>query len=222
MCLSQKKIDLLFTFLLVLFVAWVVWEARDWPFRARLFPWAIGIPVLVMAVIQLGLAVRAALRAQAVAVQPAGAPAAAAAEPAPGPGTASGESSAVAAALAAAAAEERRETVEAVMDPLVMRQRALMIAAWLFAFFFGIWFLGFKVGSTLLTIAFLRFGAHEKWKLSIIFGVVTYLFFLLMFDLALNVPFGPGLIAESLGLNSFDSYIVDPILSPITRGLLGR
>jgi len=216
--LSRKRIDLLFSCLLVLFLVWVVWEARDWPFRARLFPWAIGIPVLALAVMQVGLAVRESMRrAPALAAGPRGAAATSApAEPAAGPRDS--DAAAVAAALDAAIEEQPHTEVAA--D--VARQRALMISAWLLAFFFGIWLLGFKLGSTVMTIAFLRFGSHESWKLSLIFGVATYLFFLLVFDLALNVPFGPGLIAETLGLQSFDSYLVDPILGPIMRDVFGR
>jgi hypothetical protein len=217
--LSRKRIDLVFSCLLALFIAWVVWEARDWPFRARLFPWAIGFPVLALVLLQVALAVRGALRERPAAVGVASARPAMAERPAgPGGGGSQGDAAAVAAALDAAT--EELPNVE--VDPAIARQRALMISAWALAFFFGIWLLGFKLGSTALTIAFLRFGAHETWKLSLIFGAVTYLFFLLAFDLALNIPFGAGLIAEWLGLESFDSYLVDPLLAPITRDLLGR
>ena len=217
--MSRKRIDLLFTCLLALFIAWILWEARDWPFRARLFPWAIGFPVLALVLLQVALSVRGALRGEPTAVG--------AAHPRPAlaestAGLASGSSQGDAAAVAAALDAATEERSEAEVDPAVARQRALMISAWTLAFFFGIWFLGFKLGSTALTIAFLRFGSHETWKLSLIFGAATYLFFLLAFDLGLNIPFGAGLIAESLGLESFDSYIVNPILEPITHGLLGR
>jgi hypothetical protein len=203
---------------MVLLITWVLWEARDWPFRARLFPWAIGIPVLALALIQLGLAVRSALRPErqrAVGGEAALPSDRAVEEDRVTPRGA--DAATVAAALTAA-----MEQPEVAVDPGVARRRALAISGWVFAFFFGIWFLGFKLGSSLLTIGFLRFGANESWKISLIFGVATYLFFLLIFDLALNIPFAPGLIAESLGLQSFDSYVVDPILGPITRAIFGR
>jgi len=41
-------------FLLALF-AWVLWESREWGFRAGLFPWWIGAVGFVLAVIQFGL-----------------------------------------------------------------------------------------------------------------------------------------------------------------------
>ncbi|MGH7848491.1 MAG: tripartite tricarboxylate transporter permease [Candidatus Binatia bacterium] len=44
-----------FTLLVVAFFAWTLWEAREWWFRARLFPWAIGFSGLALAFAQLYL-----------------------------------------------------------------------------------------------------------------------------------------------------------------------
>jgi putative tricarboxylic transport membrane protein len=41
-----------FTLLVVAFFAWTLWEAREWWFRARLFPWTIGFAALVLALLQ--------------------------------------------------------------------------------------------------------------------------------------------------------------------------
>ncbi len=38
----------IFSGALVLFFAFFVWQAKDWPPVVRLFPWAIGIPMLVV------------------------------------------------------------------------------------------------------------------------------------------------------------------------------
>lgn len=43
-----------FTGLLVLVAAWALWESRAFGARAGLFPWAIGLPTLGLALIQLG------------------------------------------------------------------------------------------------------------------------------------------------------------------------
>jgi TctA family transporter len=45
----------IFDFFVVSLFVWALWEARDWWFRARLFPWAIGFPGLAVALIQLFL-----------------------------------------------------------------------------------------------------------------------------------------------------------------------
>lgn len=49
----KRTIDTGFTLLLLAIAAWTVWEARDWDIRARLFPWAVGIPMLALLGVQL-------------------------------------------------------------------------------------------------------------------------------------------------------------------------
>ncbi len=43
----------LFNLVIVAGVAWAMWESRRFNFRAGLFPWAIGFPVLALAIVQL-------------------------------------------------------------------------------------------------------------------------------------------------------------------------
>jgi hypothetical protein len=43
----------LFSLLLVIALAWALWQSRRFGFRAGLFPWAIGFPLLALAMIQL-------------------------------------------------------------------------------------------------------------------------------------------------------------------------
>jgi TctA family transporter len=50
---------------LVLFFAWALWEAQDWWFRARLFPWTIGIPGVGLAFVQLTLDAAGLLKGRA-------------------------------------------------------------------------------------------------------------------------------------------------------------
>ncbi|MBI2991919.1 MAG: tripartite tricarboxylate transporter TctB family protein [Deltaproteobacteria bacterium] len=40
---------------MALVFAWALWQGRDWLFRTRLFPWAIGIPGLALVFMQLVL-----------------------------------------------------------------------------------------------------------------------------------------------------------------------
>jgi hypothetical protein len=42
-----------FSFLVLLFFAFVIWGAKDWPVKAQLYPWVIGIPMLVLAALHL-------------------------------------------------------------------------------------------------------------------------------------------------------------------------
>lgn len=178
--MSRNRVDILIGLFLVALLAWAVWEAQDWRFRTRFFPWAIGFPVLALAAVHLGLSVWTAMR-----------------PPKP---------------------EEGREEPEPPADsgpppdPSLVRRRTLEISAWAVAFALGLWLLGFKVGGLVLSPAFLRFQARETRTTSLVYGFGVYLFFFAGLETALAFPLPPGLIARSLGLQSFDSYLVDPIL----------
>ena len=44
---------MLFSLAVFLFFGYLVWEARDWRLQARLYPWSIGIPMIVLAFVNL-------------------------------------------------------------------------------------------------------------------------------------------------------------------------
>tara|TARA_B100000315_G_scaffold214807_1_gene213602 strand:- start:170 stop:655 length:486 start_codon:yes stop_codon:yes gene_type:complete len=44
------KPEMLFSFVVILFFAYLVWEAKDWRPQARLYPWVVGVPMLLLAV----------------------------------------------------------------------------------------------------------------------------------------------------------------------------
>jgi len=44
------KPALIFDVFVVLFFAYMIWEAREWDTPAKLFPWAVGVPMAVLAV----------------------------------------------------------------------------------------------------------------------------------------------------------------------------
>jgi Tripartite tricarboxylate transporter TctB family len=177
--LSRKKIEVLFSILIVLFLVWALWEARHWPAPSKLFPWSLGFTVLALALLQVALAWRAALNESRAAGM---------AEP--------GSDNANASAGAGTSASE-----SSLVPPEIARRRAIIIAGWIVAFFIGIALLGFKLGSLFLTFVFLKFTAKEKWTISAAIAVASYLFFWLVFDLALRAPLGTGLIGDYFGMN---------------------
>ena len=180
--MSKKRIEFFFSVLVVLFLVWVLWEARNWPAPSRLFPWSLGFTVLGLALIQVVVAWRATVKA-----------------------------SDRAAPVQRRELDGERENPKAGADPgiagdlvvpqEVVRRRTWTICIWILGFFLGIWLLGFKFGSLGLTFAFLRFTAKETWFTSTAIAVGTYLFFWLIFDIALRVPLGSGLIADYFALN---------------------
>ncbi|MCJ7595623.1 MAG: tripartite tricarboxylate transporter permease [Desulfobacterales bacterium] len=44
-----------FDLLIVVMLIWILWESRDFTLRSRLFPWAIGIPILVLALMRIAM-----------------------------------------------------------------------------------------------------------------------------------------------------------------------
>jgi hypothetical protein len=179
--LSRNKIDFLFSVLVVFFLIWALWEARNWPAPSKLFPWSLGFIVLTLALIQLGVAWRAALkesRADDFAKK----------ELDDANGT-------------PVAGTNRPVSENLVIHTDTARQRVITICCWIVGFFIGIWLLGFKLGSLCLTFAFLKFTANENWTLSTVIAVASYLFFWLVFDIALRAPLGSGFIGDYFGLN---------------------
>jgi hypothetical protein len=171
--LSQKRIEFLFSVLVLFFIAWALWEARHWPTHSKLFPWSVGFTVLALALIQVLVALRTALK-----------------ESSP-PGQ--NRSDALNAVSRTGINQSAFENSVPAADP---RRRLLTICSWIVGFFLGIWLLGFKLGSLCLTFLFLKFTAREKWIISIAIAVGTYLFFWLVFDIALKVPLDHGLILD--------------------------
>jgi beta-lactamase regulating signal transducer with metallopeptidase domain len=171
----HRALDLVFACFVALVILWFVWEARDWSFHSRLFPWSVGITVLILALAQVALSVRnfrfvSSKDDVELKVSPAD----------------------------HQAAEVEQSGV----------WRLVTIGIWIALFFLGIWLFGFRLGSLVLTIAFLKVAAKEGYKESLTLGLVNYLFFLIIFDFALGVPLLEGAIAQWLGIESLDGFVL--------------
>lgn len=190
--LRQKKIELIFSVIIAVGLGWMLWEARLWPPRTRLFPWSIGFVVWGLSLLKVGLSVWDVLGWHK-------------AEEMVGLNGSRGTSP-------AAESSMDREThlaeTAGVLAEDVIRRRTISITCWIIVFFGTILLFGLKIGSLLMTFVFLRFATGEGWKLSIVLSVSTYLFFLIVFDLALAVALPEGLIATFIGVQSIDVFIV--------------
>jgi beta-lactamase regulating signal transducer with metallopeptidase domain len=171
----HRTVDLVFAFFVALVIFWFVWEARDWSFHSRLFPWSIGLTVLVLALAQLALSVR----------------------------NFEFNSSKDDTGSKIGSQDHQADEVE---QHNVWR--LVTIGSWIAAFFLGIWLFGFRLGSLILTITFLRFAAKENYKECVSLALVNYLFFLIIFDFALGVPLLEGAIAQWLGIESLDGFLI--------------
>lgn len=59
--MKREYRDVVFMVLLLLLSAWALFEARQWDIRARLFPWAVGFPVVALLLIQIATTLRAGI-----------------------------------------------------------------------------------------------------------------------------------------------------------------
>jgi hypothetical protein len=180
----------LFTAVLLIVVSSAVWGARQWDIKARLFPWAIGFPLiallLVLLVQQVMHRVRTGLEEGT-------------------PRQAIEEAEEIAAAEAAPACYPAVATPMPDVAPranfrLSLEQwRFFSIIAWLVGFPAAIWILGFPLGCTLGTLAYLKLSAREKWPISLAVSTGMALFFFLMIN-GLHTPFPKGGLLELLDI----------------------
>lgn len=87
--------------------------------------------------------------------------------------------------------------------------RLVTIGAWVPLFLAGIWVLGFRLGSLILTVSFLKLAAREGLSKCLGLGLMNYLFFLIVFDFLLGVPLFEGALAQWLGTDAFDKAVVN-------------
>jgi len=188
---SRKKIEFLFSVVIVLFLVWVLWEPQNWPAPARLFPLSLGFSVLALALIQFVAAGRAMIRE--IRTGSAAQPKNELARDTVGFRDRHRTGDEAATPTVAMNPPHSRRTAPA---PEPAGQRVITICLWIVGFFLGIWLVGFKFGSFFLTFAFMKFAAKEKWPISAAMALGTYLFFWLVFDIGLKLPLGNGLIAD--------------------------
>lgn len=83
---------------------------------------------------------------------------------------------------------------EAAVSPELATRRTLVVIGWTVGFFIAIWLLGFSYAVPLTMVLYLKLAGREKWTTIAIMTFCTWLFFYLLFERMLNVPFPDGLI----------------------------
>lgn len=154
----------IFSFCALVFFIIFVYLAQDWRLQARLYPYAIGIPMLILAIVQVILDLK---------------------------GVKAKESS-------SATPMDFQFTKD--VDPTTAKKRAIIMFAWLIAFFFLIWLVGFPIGIAVMMFTYLKFQGRESWKLSILLTVIAWLCFWGLFVRLLHLPFPDGLVFTWLGI----------------------
>jgi TctA family transporter len=80
------------------------------------------------------------------------------------------------------------------VSPEVTTRRTLVIIGWTLGFFLAIWLLGFSYAVPLTMALYLKLAGREKWPITAIMTFSTWIFFYLLFERMLNVPFPDGLL----------------------------
>jgi MFS family permease len=100
--------------------------------------------------------------------------------------------------------EEYRFEDEPGVDPILARQRTVAITCWIVGFFLAIWIIGFIPASAIATLLYLKFGAGERWPVTLAVSAACGLFFWGMFDYALQMPFPAGAVFDWLPVKVAD------------------
>jgi hypothetical protein len=169
----RANLNRAFSLALVLVFAWALFEAQGFRAQARLFPVAIGVAGLALALLHLALEFRRAGASVGV-----------------GDGMPAG-----AAALApdgGALADE--------VPPAVLRRRTYAILGWVLGFALAIWLLGFPLAVPLMTLAYLKLGAGESARVSVVYAVLAGVVFYGLFVELVRLPFEPGVLLDLLPL----------------------
>ena len=101
-----------------------------------------------------------------------------------------------------------RQVLQPLTGPSVERRRTLEMGLWVLVFTLGVLLLGFRVSAFLLPLAFFRLAGRERWRVALPIALGTYLTFAIVFARGLNIPFPNGMLADWLGVQSPDVYLL--------------
>ena len=87
-------------------------------------------------------------------------------------------------------------------EAALQQARVRSILPWMLVFAGLIWLLGFPIGGTLATLAYLKLTAHESWRLTLALTAGTALFFWVTAGPLLNIAYPAGLLIKQLPLPS--------------------
>jgi hypothetical protein len=150
----HNKASLVLSAAIMVCAGFAVYAASSWPWKAALFPIAIGIPVFCLAAAE------------------------------------------VVWSLVGSADSERAMDFEMSADvpaPVAAR-RTILTVAWMVGFFAAIALIGFPYAVPLFVFLYLRLQGREGWIFSLLFSAAVWLFFYLVFDRLLHLPFPAGWI----------------------------
>jgi hypothetical protein len=166
------KPQALFALVVLIFFIVFVYEAKEWRMQARLYPWAIGVPMIFLAalfIVRELTGKNARIQQQHHQQQTASTP--------------------------------MDYQFAQGLDSKTRLKRTLTMFGWIFGFFFGIWLIGFAYAVPLFVFLYLKVQSREGWPISIGLTGGAWLIFWALFDRLLRLPFPDGQVMVWLGLS---------------------
>jgi len=80
------------------------------------------------------------------------------------------------------------------VDPALARRRTVAIFAWIVGFFVLILLIGFTLAVPVFVFLYLKFVGKEKWMLTLILTLISYVVMQGFFDNLLHLPFPSGIL----------------------------
>jgi hypothetical protein len=80
------------------------------------------------------------------------------------------------------------------LDLVQAQRRTAIIMGWIVGFVVAVWLLGFFVAVPLLSLAYLRLTARERWPVSLAYAAVSGIVFYGLFGIAVRIPFDSGML----------------------------
>lgn len=133
---------------------YALYASLSWPLRAALFPRVIGIPLLVLAVVEM--------------------------------------------LLSALVTEKQREghavdfELSKDVDSATARKRTTGMFLWIIGFMILILSVGFTIAVPLFVLLYMRLAGGERWGLTLVLTIISWLFIEGLFNRLLHIPFPQG------------------------------
>lgn len=180
--MPNPKFELAATVVLFVLVSLAAWAALAWPLRTKLFPLVLLLPVLVLILAQALWNVVTMVQVSKGVQRP----------------EEEGE-------------ENENDFFASVWADREAQRRVIVLLTWILAFVVAILLLGFTVGTSLLTVAYLRV-SRTSWVQCFIIGLGNYLALRVGFESALEMPLNAGVIAGYLGISRVDDLLIAPFM----------
>lgn len=168
----SRTYEVLFGLALVGLFGWALMMAQGFRAQARLFPIAIALVGVFLAVLQVAVELRR--RAAPVDAPP---------EPEP-----------------ESPDDSDAEALASAVPPEIRLRRSVAMVGWILGFILAVWLVGFPLTVPLVTLAYLRLGAGESWRVSLVYAALCGASFYALFAHLVRIPFEEGFLISRLFL----------------------